>query len=218
MSEWWTYRLSSFVMFSPRTYLRLHELYNEDIWPAQWIALAVGIAIAALASRRAAFARIGVAMLALCWCWTAWKFHAQRYAAINWAATYFAAAFIAQAVALAVAAVQLRDAAETPVRVPRAAGLLLAVFALVGQPLLARLAGRSVHAIEYFGVAPDPTVVATLGVLLMQRRLPWGLWVVPVLWCAISGAFQWTLKFPDAPVPLLAALLAITLRWRARAR
>ena len=30
MSEWWTYRLSNFLLFSPRTYYRLFELYNSD--------------------------------------------------------------------------------------------------------------------------------------------------------------------------------------------
>ena len=35
MSEWWTYTLSDFLLFSPRTYYRLFELYNDEIWPAQ---------------------------------------------------------------------------------------------------------------------------------------------------------------------------------------
>ena len=30
MSEWWTYRLSDFLMFSPRTYHRLFELHNAE--------------------------------------------------------------------------------------------------------------------------------------------------------------------------------------------
>ena len=35
MSEWWTYSLSDFLLFSPRTYYRLFELYNLAIWPTQ---------------------------------------------------------------------------------------------------------------------------------------------------------------------------------------
>ena len=45
MAEWWTYTLSDFLLFSPRTYRRLFELYNADIWPAQLVALALGAAI-----------------------------------------------------------------------------------------------------------------------------------------------------------------------------
>src|SRR5258707_15614550 len=48
MSEWWTYRLTSFLLFSPRTYYRLLELYNLAIWPAQLAGAAIGVAIVAL--------------------------------------------------------------------------------------------------------------------------------------------------------------------------
>ena len=43
MSEWWTYRLSDFLMFSPRTYHRLFELTNAEIWPLQIVTLAAGL-------------------------------------------------------------------------------------------------------------------------------------------------------------------------------
>ena len=41
MSEWWTYSLTSFLLFSARTYYRLFELYNADVWPLQIATLAV---------------------------------------------------------------------------------------------------------------------------------------------------------------------------------
>ena len=48
MSEWWTYTLSDFLLFSPRTYYRLFEIYNAAIWPAQIVALGLGLAMPAL--------------------------------------------------------------------------------------------------------------------------------------------------------------------------
>ncbi len=48
MSEWWTYSLSDFLLFSPRTYYRLSELYNIAIWPAQIVMLALGVALVVL--------------------------------------------------------------------------------------------------------------------------------------------------------------------------
>ena len=45
MSEWWTYHLSSFLLFSPHTYGRLIERYNAAIWPWQLAGLAAGLAI-----------------------------------------------------------------------------------------------------------------------------------------------------------------------------
>jgi len=55
MSEWWTYSLSDFLLFSPRTYYRLFELYNVAIWPLQIVGLALGVAIVGLLLRDVAW-------------------------------------------------------------------------------------------------------------------------------------------------------------------
>ena len=102
MSEWWTYSLSDFLLFSPRTYYRLFELYNLAVWPAQFFALVLGLAILALAFRRPAWhGRAVAAILAACWLWVAWAYLFARYDTINWAARYFAAGFALQALLLA---------------------------------------------------------------------------------------------------------------------
>jgi len=91
MSEWWTYDLRDLLLFSPRTYYRLFELYNLEWWPLQILALALGAAVFVLARRGGERAGCAlVAMLAACWLWVAWAWHAQRYAPINWAAEYYA--------------------------------------------------------------------------------------------------------------------------------
>ena len=43
MSEWWTYGLSDFLMFSPRTWWRLAEQYHRSLWPVQWVGLAASM-------------------------------------------------------------------------------------------------------------------------------------------------------------------------------
>ena len=87
MSEWWTYTLSDFLLFSPRTYYRLLELYNVAIWPAQIAGGAIGLGVVALlAAKRGRRDRLIAGLLAACWLWIAWAFHYQRYAQINWAA------------------------------------------------------------------------------------------------------------------------------------
>ncbi len=45
MSEWWTYRLEDFLLFSPRVYWRMFELHNEAVWPLQIATLLLGAAI-----------------------------------------------------------------------------------------------------------------------------------------------------------------------------
>ena len=45
MSEWWTYSLLDFLLFSPRTYYRLFELYNLAVWPWHVLAIVLGLAV-----------------------------------------------------------------------------------------------------------------------------------------------------------------------------
>ena len=88
-------------------------------------------------------------------------------------------------------------------------GYLILAFALAGQPLLAPLQGRGWASSEVFGIAPDPTVIATLGVLLLARgRLLPVLLPIPVLWCLLSGITLSTMGEPQAWAPYAALVLA----------
>jgi hypothetical protein len=95
----------------------------------------------------------------------------------------------------------------------------LALFAagVVFYPLLAPLLGRAWIQAEIFGVAPDPTAVATIGALLPAKgRIAW-LLALPLLWCAITALTLWTMEAPDAAVPASALVLgAATAIWRWR--
>ena len=99
------------------------------------------------------------------------------------------------------------------------AGCGIFIFALVVQPLIGPLLGRSWLQTEVFGTAPDPTVVATLGVLVAAQRKYWGLLILPLVWCAISAATLWAMQAPDALVMSGAAALATALTcWKTPAR
>ena len=217
MSEWWTYRLTSFLLFSPRTYHRLFELYNVAIWPAQLLFIAIGVAIAVLvASRYTARGRIICALLALCWLWVAEAFLYQRYAQINWIAPYFAAAFGAQALALLVFGTSADHIAFVFVRGLRGRAAVAAIgVSVLAYPLLAPLSGRAWTTAEVFGVAPDPTVLATAAaVALVRGPMRWLLLVVPLLWCLVSGGLSWAMDAPEALVIATIAAAAIILAWR----
>jgi len=209
MSDWWTYRPSDFLLFAPRTYYRLVETYNVESWPWQAVAIAAALAMIALAWRRARHAgRIVALVLAFAWGAVAWRFHWERYATINWAAMYFAGAFALQAALLAwTGLVGGLDYGGTSRR-RRYAGLALIVAALAVVPFAALAAGRPWRQLEVAGLSPDPTAILTLGLLLIARRAHLALYVVPVLWCLASGLTLWTMKAPDAFIPVLAAIVA----------
>ena len=223
MTEWWTYRLSDFLMFSARTYRRLFELYNADVWPLPVVAC-IGAALwmgIAWRHRRvcAQPAPVALAALSVTWLWVAWAFHLARYATINTAAPWFAAAFVLEALLLAAGAwvgMHRRTPLAEGSRLGWGFGLL--GLAILGYPWVGLLLGRPLSQAEVFGIAPDPTAVGTLGVLLLTtsgrdsvapRRAVVMAWPIPVLWCGISGATLWTMDAPEAPLLPALAVIAV---------
>jgi len=207
MSEWWTYRPSDFLMFSPRIYWRLFASINESFWPLQ--PLVIALALAWLARARAH--RVAAGALALAVAVVAWAFLWQRFAPINWPARGFAIAFAVLAVLLVALSIgpALRGTSRWPRR--RFGGALIA-WALLGQPLLAPAFGRPWLQAEVFALAPDPTAIATLGWLLLveadgRSRIVVRLAVlIASLWLAASAAMLATMGSWQALVPATALL------------
>jgi hypothetical protein len=212
MPEWWSYTISDFLLFSPRTYYRLIERHNEAVWPAQIVTIGLGLVIAGLLRRPTARqGRIVSAILAILWSWVAFAFVWKRYATINWAANYLVWLYAIEVLLLArigVARGRLRfgwrqDAAGI-------LGMVLLILSLLVYPTLAPLQDRGWGQAEVFGIAPDPTVIATIGLLLLAEGPPqWGLLAVPVLWCLVSAATLLAMGSPEASALLPAALLAV---------
>jgi hypothetical protein len=177
-------------------------------------ALLLGVALLVLArGGGTARGRLIAAILAACWVWVAWAFHHRRYATINWAAVYFAAAFAVEALLLVwIGVVRARLVFRVlPNAIDRTCvGIVL--FALFAQPLVGPLTGGSWSQIELFGLAPDPTAVATLGILLLANgQARWALLAIPLSWSAVSGTTLATMASPQAAVFLVAAPLALLL-------
>jgi Family of unknown function (DUF6064) len=194
VSEWWTYTLGDFLMFSPTTYWRLVENYNRDLWPAQLVGLMAGtIALALTLSPREGAARLQAVLLAAAFVWVGWAFHWQRYATINWAARYLAFAFWVQAVFfLVLALLPAKDSVEPNVAFQKI-GWFLAVAGLVLYPLGSAWDGKVWSQIEVFGVAPEPTALLGLG-LVLARPLPlqplfrWALVLIPTVSLLVGAA------------------------------
>lgn len=209
ISELSTYSLPDFLMFAPKTYFRLYELYNRAIWPAQVAAAVLSAMVIGLTGRPDRLGgRIVSAMLAASWAVIAWGFFYRYYADINLAAPWFAAGFAVEAllmVAMGVVAGRLRFAWRADLSGRFGLGLLLFVVAI--YPFIGFLCGRDWTGAELFGLAPDPTALGTLGLLLMIPGRPhWELMVLPLLWCVVSGL---TYLAMDVPVGLITPILAL---------
>ena len=210
--------LEDLLLFEPRVYWRLFALENEALWPAQPVLLAaVALLVLWLLRGRRPSGRWLGPVLGAAWLWTGWHFVALRYGTINWAAPTLAWGFYAEAGLLAGLGLSGRLVFERQGRGAWPGIALLA--AALAWPLLAALDGRSWHEAEVVALAPDPTAVATLGLLALTRPSRWTalLCAAPALWLALSaltlvtmGAWQgWA---------VLAALLAGLAAWAAPGR
>lgn len=221
MSEWWTYSPQNFLMFSARTYYRLFERHNAALWPGHLVTLLAGVALVWLLFRPGPrTARIAGGVLAAAWLMVAVAYFWSRYATIHMGGRWFAAAFAGQAVVLlwwGVLRARLELAAQPAVMGRMGLGLFL--FSVLFYPLVGRILGRPWGQSEVFGLAPDPTVLATLGLLLAANHARWWLWVVPVGWSLFSAMTLWALHAPEAlgmgMVPVVWVVLACRYR-RAR--
>jgi hypothetical protein len=216
MPEWWTYSLSDFLLFSPRTYYRLIERYNLALWPAHLLTFALGVTIAVLLRRSTpARSRAIAGMLAALLAWVGWAFVATRYATINWAAVWLAWLFAVEALLLgwlgaATGRLRFAWAKDASSRF----GAALFALAMGLYPLLAPALGRGWTQAELFGIAPDPTVLATMGILLMAEgspRVRWAALAPPVAWCLLSGATLLAMRSPETWIVLPAGMLALAL-------
>ncbi len=216
-SAWWTYSPGDLLLFAPRTWYRLIEMHNAALWP--WHLAFVAVGLASIVLRRRAAGRFTALLLAGCWAFAGIAFLQDRYATINWAAAYFAALFVAQALLLAL----LGGAGLLRFGPDDGPGLALAVVGVAAWPLIAPLLDRPWAQAEVFGVMPDPTAVATLGLLTGVRgRLVWLAMPVPLVWLSVSGLTLWVMEAPEAAAPPAAAALALGVAlsrgWRARSR
>lgn len=213
MAEWGSYSLEDFLLFSPRVYWRMFALHNEALWPLHLAALLTGLAVVWWTARpRPWSGRLVAVALALVWAWVAWSFLWSRYATINWAAPWLAAGFALQALlllGLGALGSGVPRGARPPT--PRAIGWALLLYGLLLHPVTGMIAGHPPAAAELFGIAPDPTAIATLGlaVLMTGAATACAVMALPLAWCAVSWATLHTMGGPEGAIPATAAVLAV---------
>ncbi len=138
-------------------------------------------------------------------------YHGVFFTRINPLAYVFALLFVAQAGLFAVRGFDggLKFALTAG---PRAwVGGLLIAYGLVAYPLVGLLVAHPYPATPLFGVAPCPTVIFTLGLLVLSNA-GWTLFVVPLLWSVIGGSAAVLLGVPQDYGLIAAGTLALLLK------
>ena len=207
------------LSYSGEVYLSVLQAYNTAIWPAPIVALLFGlIALGLIFVAPAGGDRLVSALLAAAWFWVGAVYFQSHLASIDFAAPTLGWIFFLQSLLLVwrgLLAGNLtfgyhRDFASW-------IGLGLVVFALVVQPLVGWVAGDGWTSATIVGLAPGPTALFTLGLLLLASgRECLYLAVIPLLWLLVWGLAAWQLDIPaDYALPL-GALLSLGFLLRAR--
>lgn len=207
MADWFSYAPSDVLLFGPDVYWRLFALHNQSLWPLPLVALGTGVVILGGLTTRWRWRSQAIWLaIALAFVGSA-HFIAVRYAPINWPMTHAAWLFVAQAMlivaAMVAGALSLQNLAPG---LARASGIGLLAYAVLVHPLVGLGFGRPLDQAEIMGLAPDPTALASLGLLLLVRPSPWrvALSMLPVTWCVVSAATLFGLGEPQGWILLTA--------------
>jgi hypothetical protein len=195
--------------FTTQEFFEIFAAYNAAIWPLHVVAYLLGLVAVGLCFVRSRASTAGTAaILASMWLVNGVAYHWTFFSEINTPARMFGLLFVLQALLLLGAPLispQFRIEARSDARA--VAGLGLAAFAMVVYPLWGRLAGHAYPAVPVFGLAPCPTTIFTIGLLLLGTwRVARWLLVIPALWSVVGGSAAVLLGVPQ-DYGLIAALL-----------
>ena len=206
--------------FTADVFQSVVEQYNLAVWPAHVVAYGLGLAALALTLRPVTGGgRLVGAILASAWAWVGVVYHGIHLATIDFAAPAHGALFVVEALLLGwTAAVRGKLAFRFRAGAVGWGGLGLAVLALTLYPLVGWLAGDGWPGASVVGLAPAPTAIFTIGLLLLaEGRTPPHLVAIPVLWSLMGGAAAWVLGIPEGAVlPLAGVGGASLIVWKNR--
>ena len=173
--------------------------------------LAGAIAVAALFVPGGRQTKLITATLTAMWAINGIGYHWLFFSTVNPIARVFGAIFIAQAIAFAISAYafpDLRFGIEKDAI--SKVGLVLIAFASIAYPILGWTAGHRYPFVPAFGVAPCPTTIFSIGVLLLGTwsAVRW-LLVVPLLWAGMGGSAAVLLNVPQDYGLIAAGLAAV---------
>lgn len=208
--------------YSQEVWFAVFGQYNSSVWPA--IVFFYGLfALAFWQNLSLPVERLGGSFLPLvlasAWVWTGIGFYALAFSSYDFLAPFEAALWIVQAlITLGVLWIDGGFDCRRAKGFERWAGFLALGFGLLLSPLLDLVAGVQTAQLRWFGVAPGPTLVVSLGVFLLARAR-WYLWLLPLLWSIKAGLVAWWLGvFQDLLVPLISVILAGVGIWSRRHR
>jgi Family of unknown function (DUF6064) len=209
------------IPFTAEQFFGVFRLYNNTVWPAQVLLLALAVLAIIFIALQRAWSGVAVSViLALLWVWLGAAYHLAFFARINPVAYGFGALSIVGGLLFAWHGLLRRRIEFAFSRSLRTAlGVTLLAFALLVYPIWATLAGHGYPELPTFGL-PCPTTIFTIGLLgLSSGPSLRAVLAVPILWSLVGSQAAFLLDVaPDFGL-LAAGVAAIGLFvWPSRAQ
>ncbi|MEX0807396.1 MAG: DUF6064 family protein [Dongiaceae bacterium] len=191
--------------------------YNLALWPAQILALLMALGAILLVLRpRSGSGHIVGAILAASWLSSGAVYYLVYLSAIDFVSPLFGLLLIVQGLLMAWdGAIRGRLSFSFHRDWSGWAALALVLAALMYEPVIALLGAQDWLAVRVVGLAPAPTMVFTVGLLLLAERFALYLLVIPILWSISALALAWFLGIPaDLVLPLAGIAAGVLIIWR----
>jgi hypothetical protein len=176
------------VPFSYEQFIQVFKNYNTAVFPMQIIfCVMAAVAVYFSLKRNHLAGKIISGILSFFWLWMGVVYHLIFFIAINKAAYFFGGLFILESIFFLVYGV-LKDKLVFRLQQPGYGmiAIILIAYALLIYPLIGFALGRVYPYNPTFGL-PCPTVIFTFGMLLiMEKKFPWIIIVIPLLWSLIG--------------------------------
>jgi hypothetical protein len=198
--------------FTTEQFMEVFRSYNTAINPLHFLMTMLSIVCIGMIIRKDRFAVSGsLLILGLMWLINGISYHIMFFSRINPIAKVFGGMFILEAVAVMVLAVMSVRQPQVKLSLARRiAGWSLVFYGVIIYSVIGWLLGHRYPAAPMFGVAPCPTVIYTLGLLLiLPKKICLPVFIIPLLWVVVGSFAAFKLGMREDLGLLIAGLVTL---------
>lgn len=205
------------IPFSRDIFFGVIAQHNALLWPLHVLAICLGLAVLYLAFRPSGrLSRLPALFVIAAWFVTGGLYYGIHFTPLNWAAWLSAILFGTQGLLLTwFGLIRNRLNFRFDGTFPGWAGVGFIVISIAVYPIVGSLSGISLNALPVIAIDPGPTVLFTLGFLLLtESPTPFVLTIIPFIAAWVGATAGWIIGLPAdlllPPAALAAVWLIIT--------
>ena len=176
------------IPLTSQEFFDIFREYNQGVWPAQWIAASLCVLAAVIAFLGwGLHSKMALGLLSVMSLWIGIAYFWAYYVPHNSAGWIFGGLFVCQGLLLAGYAFRAKGEDWFGPGIRPWVGAILVAYAIVGYPAIGLFFGHSYPAMPVLGIAPCPSTIFLIGMLLaIQPAISKWLFVIPIVWSALA--------------------------------